>query len=480
MSFKIPVYTNWPIVIPNATSTSDGVMSAEDKAKLDSLTPGGSATLAQTYLNGANPADSTMIVDSTRGPVVVDGSLVLDAPAMRAVVDDSTNAGTVGVEIANDDVATVTGLNSPYLKFSSNTFDEVENVTAAVLMRSEAIAASSASVQFAIRAVLVGGVSDADVQLFRLDSDAVGTAVIGNVGLQLSGAALNDVLTFDGSKFVPAPGGGGGIGGTIAVNQVAFGTAFNTIGGDARITWTAGTGIFSVNNGLGPFLDVNTVTSVLTVSDPVTPSVSTLTPNEISVTDNVAAQISLKVQSGTPTIDTTVIGVGALDLAVNELQVNGAPGAAGQVLTSNGPGVAPTWQAGGGGGGVASVTASAPLASSGGLNPNISLNVSGVTAATYTYATVAVDVYGRVTSASSGTAPALMTIGEIPGGPVNGLNTVFTTAANYQANTTAVYVNGVRQLRGVGNDYTESGANQITFTVAPLAGFKLQLDYYPV
>lgn len=80
-------------------------------------------------------------------------------------------------------------------------------------------------------------------------------------------------------------------------------------------------------------------------------------------------------------------------------------------------------------------------------------------------------------AAVSGT---LLTIGEIPGGFVDGINTVFTTAANFQPNTTMVYVNGIRQLRGGGNDYIESGPNQITFTIPPLPGFQLQLDYYPV
>lgn len=37
MSFKIESPSHWPITIPNATSTSDGVMSAADKAKIDGL-----------------------------------------------------------------------------------------------------------------------------------------------------------------------------------------------------------------------------------------------------------------------------------------------------------------------------------------------------------------------------------------------------------------------------------------------------------
>ena len=58
---------------------------------------------------------------------------------------------------------------------------------------------------------------------------------------------------------------------------------------------------------------------------------------------------------------------------------------------------------------VTSVTATAPIASSGGATPNISHNASGVAAATYTYATVTVEADGHVTAASSGTPPAPVT-----------------------------------------------------------------------
>lgn len=59
----------------------------------------------------------------------------------------------------------------------------------------------------------------------------------------------------------------------------------------------------------------------------------------------------------------------------------------------------------GGGGTVTAVTASSPLASSGGTTPDISLNNSGVGAGIYTNATVQVSNKGLVTAAASGTAP---------------------------------------------------------------------------
>lgn len=65
--------------------------------------------------------------------------------------------------------------------------------------------------------------------------------------------------------------------------------------------------------------------------------------------------------------------------------------------------------------------------------------------------------------------------GEQLSGTINGTNLVFTTAAAYQAGTTAVYLNGIREPRGVG--YTESGASQITFTSAPLVDDDIRIDY---
>jgi hypothetical protein len=64
-SYTIQQTTNYPIVIPSASHTAAGAMSAADKVKLDALTPGDSDTLAGVYAGGANTADSTMLLNAT-------------------------------------------------------------------------------------------------------------------------------------------------------------------------------------------------------------------------------------------------------------------------------------------------------------------------------------------------------------------------------------------------------------------------------
>lgn len=160
--------------------------------------------------------------------------------------------------------------------------------------------------------------------------------------------AVGEVLTWDGTQWVPGPGGGGGggvtsvggtapiassggatptisisaatalaagsmsaadkskldgiaagasIAGTIAANEIAFGNGADSIGGSAQLEWNPGTGVLTVADAV--------VTPVLTVD----------TANAI------------------------------VDLDVDELRLAGSPGASGEVLTSQGVGTAPIWSA---------------------------------------------------------------------------------------------------------------------------------------
>lgn len=65
---------------------------------------------------------------------------------------------------------------------------------------------------------------------------------------------------------------------------------------------------------------------------------------------------------------------------------------------------------------------------------------------------------------------------ETPSGTVNGSNTAFDTAFNYVAGTIQVYRDG-QLMKGGGADYTETDANTITFTTAPVTGSVLLVTY---
>jgi len=69
-----------------------------------------------------------------------------------------------------------------------------------------------------------------------------------------------------------------------------------------------------------------------------------------------------------------------------------------------------------------------------------------------------------------------MIANESPAGSINGTNKVFTLSSSPEANSLEVYLNGILQQPGVGNDYTVSGT-QITFTTAPEIGDIILCSY---
>lgn len=80
------------------------------------------------------------------------------------------------------------------------------------------------------------------------------------------------------------------------------------------------------------------------------------------------------------------------------------------------------------------------------------------------------------TASATGLAAANFVTRETPTGTVNGSNTAFTLANTPTAGTEEVYLNGVLQEPGAGNDYTISGAT-ITYLTAPLTGDKIRVNY---
>jgi hypothetical protein len=73
-------------------------------------------------------------------------------------------------------------------------------------------------------------------------------------------------------------------------------------------------------------------------------------------------------------------------------------------------------------------------------------------------------------------APASFVTRETPTGTVNGVNATFTLAATPLGNTEEVYLNGLLQEPGAGNDYTIS-TNTITMLNIPATGDRLRVNY---
>lgn len=65
---------------------------------------------------------------------------------------------------------------------------------------------------------------------------------------------------------------------------------------------------------------------------------------------------------------------------------------------------------------------------------------------------------------------------ETPSGLVNGANTTYTLANTPVAGSEEVFLNGLLQEPGAGNDYTISGST-ITYLAAPVSGDKIRVNY---
>lgn len=124
-------------------------------------------------------------------------------------------------------------------------------------------------------------------------------------------------------------------------------------------------------------------------------------------------------------------------------------------------------------------------------------SISGLTTAADTmiyttapdvYTTTALTAFGRSLIDDANAAAARTTLGitatstqtvitrETPSGAINGANVTFVLANTPVAGSEEVYLNGLLQEPGAGNDYTISGAT-ITYLTAPVSGDVLRVSY---
>jgi hypothetical protein len=81
-----------------------------------------------------------------------------------------------------------------------------------------------------------------------------------------------------------------------------------------------------------------------------------------------------------------------------------------------------------------------------------------------------------VQDTSGGLASTNFVDKELPSGAINGSNTAFTLANTPTTGSEHVYLNGLLQESGAGNDYTIA-TNTITMLTAPISGDKIRVSY---
>ena len=107
-----------------------------------------------------------------------------------------------------------------------------------------------------------------------------------------------------------------------------------------------------------------------------------------------------------------------------------------------------------------------------GTSSRLRVKDAGITAAKIAAAAIGVGLTG-----GAGTAITLQSsIRETPTGSINGSNVTFTLANTPKSGYEMVFLNGVLQDAGAGNDYTISGGT-ITMLTAPVSGDKIRVSY---
>jgi hypothetical protein len=120
----------------------------------------------------------------------------------------------------------------------------------------------------------------------------------------------------------------------------------------------------------------------------------------------------------------------------------------------------------------------APGTISGQLNNDLYLNTT--TSDVYQLVsgtwTLIVNIKGATGSGGGGSGSSNFITRETPSGTMNGTNTTFTLANTPTTGSEELYLNGLLQDEGTGNDYTIS-TSTITMLVAPLSSDKLRVSY---
>lgn len=102
--------------------------------------------------------------------------------------------------------------------------------------------------------------------------------------------------------------------------------------------------------------------------------------------------------------------------------------------------------------------------------------IDGTTVENFVYYALEGGLPNPIPFSTGGLSADRLVIGETPAGSVNGSNPDFTLAFSPAVGALGVWLNGVLQLPGAGNDYTLTG-RVVTFTTPPATGSKVRVSY---
>jgi len=195
VSFTIDVNTFFPVTIPDVTTSSAGLMSAADKIKLDSLTPGGGGTLAQAYGVGQSAADQTLVIDPLNGGAVVfeRNDVALNAGFAYTALEvlNTTEANGLGASRQNSPVMRLGGqvyVSEPKGSYALDWLTQVE-ITASIGTAAGDLVFSRA----------IDGAATERVRF----SWTAGRMYLAGTGIFVDGASEGDALVCNGDDFVP-------------------------------------------------------------------------------------------------------------------------------------------------------------------------------------------------------------------------------------------------------------------------------------